>query len=211
MMDTQLAELSRTIDPAVLGRRIRNARVAAGLTQTQAGGEHASTPYISRIEAGQRRPDLRLLGLIAEQLGTTAEELLLGVTGDRRSELRLALDYAELALNSGSPQEAVKQADEVIAGAAGTQLAELERSARSVRALALEAAGELEAAILALEDFVEGEGGDLIWLRGMIALSRCYREVGDLARAIEVGDLALAKIDQYGLRGVDEAVQLSVT
>jgi tetratricopeptide (TPR) repeat protein len=80
-----------------------------------------------------------------------------------------------------------------------------------VRALALEAAGELEGAILALEEFVDSDGGDLIWLRGMIALSRCYREVGDLARAIEVGDKALTKIDQHGLRGVDEAVQLSVT
>jgi tetratricopeptide (TPR) repeat protein len=210
-MDTQLAELSRTIDPAILGRRIRNARVAAGLTQTQAGGEYASTPYISRIESGHRRPDLKLLGLIAERLGTTAEELLLGVTGDKRSELRLELDYAELALNSGNPQEAAKRADEVIAAAAGTQLTELERAARSVRALALEAAGDLDAAILALEEFVDGDAGDLIWLRGMIVLSRCYREVGDLARAIEVGDKALTTIDQHGLHGVDEAVQLAVT
>lgn len=210
-MDTHLAELSRTIDPAILGNRIRNARVAAGMTQSQAGGDVASTPYISRIESGHRRPDLQLLERIADRLGTTAEELLLGVTGDKRSELQLALDYAELALNSGNPLEAVERADEVLAGSAGSQLTELARSAGSVRALALEAAGEIDRAIHALEEFVADDAGDLHWLRALVALSRCYREVGDLTRAIEVGDRALAMIDQHGLRGVDEAVQLAVT
>jgi hypothetical protein len=66
-MDPNLAELSRSIDPAILGRRLRNARVAAGLTQTQAAGGDASTAYISRIEAGQRRPDLKLLARLADR------------------------------------------------------------------------------------------------------------------------------------------------
>src|SRR3954452_23509312 len=101
-MDTHLAELSKTIDPAILGRRLRNARVAAGLTQTEAADGSASTAYISRIEAGQRRPDLKLLGHLAERLGTTVEEILMGVTRDQRSELMLELDYAELALHSGN-------------------------------------------------------------------------------------------------------------
>ena len=210
-MDTHLADLSKSIDPAILGRRLRNARIAAGLTQSQAGGEDASTPYISRIESGHRRPDLHLLERIAARLGTTAEALLLGVTGDRRAELQLALDYAELALGSGNPRDAILRADEVIAGCADTQLTELDRAARSVRAMALEAHGELEAAILALEEIVSGETRDLIWLRALVALSRCYREVGDFNQAIEVGAAALEKIDKHGLRGVDEAVQLAVT
>src|SRR5215210_807394 len=100
-MDPHLAELSKSIDPAILGRRLRNARVAAGLTQTEAAGGHASTAYISRIEAGQRRPDLKLLAELADRLGTTVEELLVGITRNKRDELRLELDYAELALASG--------------------------------------------------------------------------------------------------------------
>lgn len=64
------------IDLNVLGERIRNARVAKGLTQEQVGAGLASTAYISRIESGQRRPDGRLLARIAERLDTTLEQLL---------------------------------------------------------------------------------------------------------------------------------------
>ena len=38
-MDANIAELSKSIDPAILGRRLRNARVSAGLTQTQLAAE----------------------------------------------------------------------------------------------------------------------------------------------------------------------------
>jgi tetratricopeptide (TPR) repeat protein len=44
-----------------------------------------------------------------------------------------------------------------------------------------------------------------------IALSRCYRESGDLGRAINVGERLLATVADRGLSGADEAVQLTVT
>ena len=53
---TRLAELSRTIETRELGRRIRNARIAAGMTQTDLAGDDVSSAYVSRIEDGQRRP-----------------------------------------------------------------------------------------------------------------------------------------------------------
>ena len=210
-MDTHIAELSKTIDPAVLGRRIRNARVAAGLTQSEVAGEDASTAYISRIEAGQRRPDVRLLAKVAARMNTTAEELLLGVTRDQRAELQLALDYAELALSSGDAADALTRVEQVLADAEDTELTDLVRSARYLRAQALETSGADDEAILALEDLAAGEQRDLTWLRVLIALSRCYRESGDLGQAIEVGERGLETLDSYGLAGVDEAVQLTVT
>ena len=94
-MDANIAELSKSIDPAILGRRLRNARVAAGLTQTELAAGDASTAYISRIEADQRRPDLKLLGLLASRLATTVDELLVGVTHDRRAELQKGLQPVE--------------------------------------------------------------------------------------------------------------------
>ncbi|WP_414690010.1 helix-turn-helix domain-containing protein, partial [Nocardioides sp.] len=52
-----LIELTKTIDPGALGARLRSARLRAGLTQSQVAGSDLSTAYVSRIEAGQRRPD----------------------------------------------------------------------------------------------------------------------------------------------------------
>jgi tetratricopeptide (TPR) repeat protein len=44
-----------------------------------------------------------------------------------------------------------------------------------------------------------------------MALSRCYREWGDLGRAISVGEQLLATVADRGLAGSDEAIQLTVT
>jgi tetratricopeptide (TPR) repeat protein len=210
-MDTNIAELSKSIDPAILGRRLRNARVAAGLTQTEAAGGHASTAYISRIEGGQRRPDLKLLGHLAERLDTTVEELLVGVTRDHRAELQLELDYAELELSSGNAVEALDRANAILAQLPDAGLAEIERPARFVRAFALEAKGDLDDAILALERLTAGAPYDLDWVRGLIALSRCYREAGDLSMAIDVGERATTTIVEQGLDGLNEALQLTLT
>jgi tetratricopeptide (TPR) repeat protein len=210
-VDPQIAELSRTIDPAVLGGRIRAARVAAGLTQTQAADGIASPAYISRIEAGQRRPELGLLGRLAERLRTSAEELVVGLPRDRTDELRLGLDHAELALVSGNATDALGQVREVIAALDGTTARSLHRAAQHLLAAALEGVGEIDEAIVLLEELAEDETHDLTWLKSLIALSRVYREAGDFARAIEVGERATAALHHSALENTGEAIQLSLT
>lgn len=210
-MDANIAELSKSIDPAILGRRLRNARVAAGLTQTQLAGPDASTAYISRIEAGQRRPDLGLLDRLAGRLKTSVEELVVGVTHNRQAEVQVELDYAELALASGNSEEAVDRAGAILAALPDEGLPEIRRAARFVHAFGLEATGDLDGAILALEDLTNTPPQDLAWIRGLIGLSRCYREAGDLGMAIDVGERAAGTIEKLGLSGVNEAMQLTLT
>ncbi|MBO9523468.1 MAG: helix-turn-helix transcriptional regulator [Nocardioidaceae bacterium] len=210
-METTLAELVKSIDPAILGRRLRVARTAAGLTQTEAAGGDVSTAYISRIEAGERRPDLTLLGNLAARLGTTVDELLTGISRDRRAELMLELDYAELELSSGNGGAALARADSILAALADAGVAEIERPARFVRAYALESTGDLDAAIAAFETLTALPPHDLAWVRGLIALSRCYRESGDFAMAIDVGERAGTTIEEHGLSGLTESMQLTLT
>ncbi len=210
-MDARLVELHKNIDLAVLGRRLRLARETAGLTQTQLADGDASTAYISRIESGQRRPDLHLLERLAERVGTTPEELLDGVTRDRRAELRLELDYAELSLASGDAAGALDKATAILEGLPDSDQSDLSRSAKYVRAFALEATGDLDAAIMALEDLLAEPTPDVRWMRGLIGLSRCYRESGDLGMAIDVGDRAAETIERFGLSGTTEAMQLTLT
>jgi tetratricopeptide (TPR) repeat protein len=210
-VDAQIAELSRTVDPAVLGSRLRAARVAAGLTQAEVAAGVASTAYISRIEAGQRRPELGLLGRLAERLHTSTEELVTGLTRNRSAELQLSLDYAELALASGNAADALAGVRTVMADLTGSTDQALRRSARHLLAAALEGAGDTDEAILLLEELVAEDPHDLTWLKSLTTLSRLYRDAGDFSRAIDVGERASVAIQQSGLEITGEAVQLSLT
>ena len=192
-----------------LGARIRAARVAAGLTQTELGGAQATVSYVSRIESGNRRPDPRVLDAFASRLGVTVEELLTDPVSEDERSAQLAVDYVELSLELGEAQDALTQAERLLEdpGTPGY----LRERVMFLRGRALEALGRLEDATDAFEALRAShpEGG--LALQGAMALSRCYREAGDLGRAISAGETALAAYAERGLAGGDEAVQLTVT
>lgn len=213
-MDPDLLTACRTVDPAVLGPRVRAARIRAGLTQAEAAGSQMSTAYVSRIEAGQRRPDPTLLAALAERVGTSVEQLLTGVTREQGPELRTLLSWVELSLATGEPGRAAEQlagVDTELAALPGDALPDVRREAAWLRARLREVAGDLDGAILLLEDLATTGVTDLSWLEVMTALSRCYRESGDLARAVEVGERAADVLADLDLGGSDEAVALTVT
>lgn len=204
------AALLRDVDLPTLGSRVRAARLAKGLTQTQLAGEEISVGYVSRIESGSRRPTLAVLTTLAQRLQTPVEQLLQGVTARQYDEIRLGLDYAELALETGEAVDAEHQARQLLDVAEAASLADLAHRGRYLLARALEALGDLDGAITELETLEQRASG-LVLVQGGIALSRCYRECGDLALAVEVGERVAEKIAEAGLEGTDEAVQLTLT
>lgn len=195
----------------MLGDRLRAARVSRGLTQADLGGETASTGYISRMESGQRRPNAKTLTALANRLGVGLEELLGGVAPAEYDELRLGLDFAELSLESGDPAEAMRQADTVLDRARESQVAEFAERAAYVRARACESLGQLDDAVLELEQLVAVEQLTLVTIRAGIALTRCYRDSGDLGMSIASGQRLLDLLEGSGLEQADEAVQLAAT
>ncbi len=70
-----------------LGRRIRVARLARSLSQAQVAEPKCSAAYLSRIEDGQRKPSVDVLAHIAQRLGMTFRDVVLGIdesdVGDR--------------------------------------------------------------------------------------------------------------------------------
>ncbi|GAC1487517.1 MAG: hypothetical protein NVS1B1_03380 [Candidatus Limnocylindrales bacterium] len=72
-MNVELPGSSRT---ATLGERVRAARREAGLTQGQVAGAELTKGFISQVEAGQVRPSIRSLQLIAGRLGRPLEYFL---------------------------------------------------------------------------------------------------------------------------------------
>lgn len=66
-------------DPAAVGRRLRAARIKAGLSQRQLSFPGCSAAYISRLEAGDRVPSLQLLRKLALKLDADEEYLATGI------------------------------------------------------------------------------------------------------------------------------------
>jgi transcriptional regulator with XRE-family HTH domain len=69
---------SHVDDPAAVGQRLKEARIAAGLSQRQLSFPGCSAAYISRLEAGDRVPSLQLLRKIAAKLGADEQYLAMG-------------------------------------------------------------------------------------------------------------------------------------
>ena len=74
---------SHVDDAAAVGRRLKEARLAAGLSQRQLSFPGCSAAYISRLEAGDRVPSLQLLRALA-------------AGGDRGGAARFARDALAL-------------------------------------------------------------------------------------------------------------------
>src|SRR4051812_22925402 len=79
-----------------IGTRLRQARLAAGLTQQQLAGDRYTKAYVSALENGIVKPSMAALNYLAPRLGKTASEIL---SDPSRAWARLE---ADLALASGN-------------------------------------------------------------------------------------------------------------
>src|ERR1044071_2277078 len=108
MRDTTSRTTRRTSPEGVrLGERLRQLRVAAGLTQSELAGDRFSKEYVSQIERGKTRPTSETIRWLAEPLGVDAGFLASGVTADERGRVDAALAQAEALLEARRTPEAI--------------------------------------------------------------------------------------------------------
>src|SRR2546429_7598927 len=91
-----------------LGERLRQLRVAAGLTQTELAGDRFSKEYISQIERGKTRPTAETTEWLALRLGVDAGFLPSGVSADERSKAEAVLARARALLREHQLAQAVQ-------------------------------------------------------------------------------------------------------
>src|SRR6266496_6684401 len=91
-----------------LGTRLRQLRVAAGLTQSELAGDRFSKEYVSQIERGKTRPTAGTIEWLADRLGVDAGFLASGVATDERARLEGALTRAEALYEAQQDEEAVE-------------------------------------------------------------------------------------------------------
>ncbi|GLW10621.1 hypothetical protein Misp01_57490 [Microtetraspora sp. NBRC 13810] len=196
----------------LVGQRIKTIRRQRGLSQAQLAHPELSDSYVSLIESGKRTPTQAVLELLAVKLDCSLSYLLNGVTAEQMLELELELGYARMALENGEVSEARRRYTELVADNSLVGLAPLRQDAEFGLALAMEACGDLDAAVATLNGLRASAGDSMTPERQIavvIALSRCYRERGDLAAAVQVGEQILTGPARPAW--TDELVELGAT
>jgi tetratricopeptide (TPR) repeat protein len=113
-----------------LGERLRQLRVAAGLTQSELAGERFSKEYVSQIERGKTRPTRETIEWLATRLGVDPGFLANGVATDERGRLEGALARAEALFEAARNEEADVEYETLVPAARSMGVPEL-----AVRAL----------------------------------------------------------------------------
>src|SRR4051812_9810949 len=95
------------LEAETIGARLRRLRRERGLSQRELSAPGVSYAYISRIEAGARRPSVKALRMLARKLGVSADYLETGseIRDTDERELRIADAELELRL-ADQPGEA---------------------------------------------------------------------------------------------------------
>jgi tetratricopeptide (TPR) repeat protein len=93
--------------PPTLGQRLRQARVARGLTQSQLADKRFSKQYVSQLERDRLRPTPETLRWLAERLGVDPAYLDTGVDGRERVRVESAISRAEAAVEGHDYAEAI--------------------------------------------------------------------------------------------------------
>jgi tetratricopeptide (TPR) repeat protein len=192
-------------DPAAVGRRLRESRERAGLSQRQLSFEGCSPAYISRIEAGERIPSLQLLREMGRRLGVSEDWLATGLDRDLLAEDRTLLD-AEIALRFNELDSAEELYRKALEDAATNS--ERARSLAGLGQIAFER-GDPRSAVHQLEQALSVSGAEAADQPSLAdTLGRSYAMLDDLEPAIRLFRQSLERANRR--KNSPEAVRFGV-
>jgi tetratricopeptide (TPR) repeat protein len=171
-----------------LGERLRQLRVAAGLTQSELAGERFSKEYVSQIERGKTRPTGDTIAWLASRLDVDAGYLANGVSTDERGRVEATLTRAEALVEAHRYEEAVAEFERIRPAVVATGAAELKARVVSGEAWARMHQGELREALdllLRARTLVEHEPfSDLDRAEILYRLGVCRYRLSSISTAI---------------------------
>ncbi len=181
-----------------IGQRLRRLRHERGLSQRELASPGVSYAYISRIEAGARRPSVKALRMLARKLEVSADYLETGAEIRETDERELRIADAELELRleekpGGSEDKLLQLRDEALAAGDSTA------ASRTSLALGLAAAddGRHPEAIERLESSLEDARVSVSARPDVYAaLGRAYVATGRPQQAVELFERCLEELSQ---------------
>jgi tetratricopeptide (TPR) repeat protein len=205
MPRVSLSDRTRTTSPggSRLGERVRQLRVAAGLTQTDLAGERFSKEYVSQIERGKTRPTRETIEWLAAKLGADAGFLERGVSTDERSRVEGMLARAEALANAHRYDEAIDELENSRTAVLATGAIELEARALSTEAWARMERGEVKPALQLLErcrTINDGPGfSDVDRAQVLFRMAVCRYHLSSIASAVALFSESLKLAEGSGL------------
>src|SRR5260221_8201937 len=186
-----------------LGERLRQLRVAAGLTKTDIAGDRFSKEYISQIERGKTRPTLDTIEWLALRLGVDAGFLQSGVPADERAKAEAILARAEVLLEEGRFDESIEEYTRALPAVLGTGAVELHVRALKGEAMAYAHNGDVKSALAMLgearahverEEFSDIDRAEVLYRLGV-----CRYLLSSISTAVGLFNEALVLAERSGL------------
>jgi transcriptional regulator with XRE-family HTH domain len=186
-----------------MGERVRQLRIARGLTQTELAGERFSKEYVSQIERGKTRPTGDTVEWLASRLGVDPSFLETGVSSSERERVESVVVRAEAALESNQYEETVSEIDKL--GVALTTIAvpALEFRALLAESWARMSLGDVRAAIGLLDrarqltespTFSDVDRAEVLYRLGV-----CRYKLSSIATAVALFSESLDLAERSGL------------
>ena len=190
-----------------LGERLRQLRVAGGMTQTDLAGDRFSKEYVSQIERGKTRPTRETIDWLAQRLGVDSGFLANGVSADERGRVDAALTRAGALLEARRNDEALEEFESIRAAVLATGMPELEARALAGEATVRMRGGDVREAIALLEraralsegtSFSDVERADVLFRLGVARykLNSIQTSIGLFDEALKVAERSEIPSDQ---------------
>jgi tetratricopeptide (TPR) repeat protein len=185
---------ARRPSASTIGERLRQLRIARGLTQSELGLGRFSKEYISQIERGRARPTPPSLEWLAERLGVTRSFLETGISSTEHERVASTIARAEAAVAARRYEDALAYLETLGTVAADGDPA-LALRALLAQAAALTERGRVHEAlevVVRARDIAEGEACDDVDRATVIfQMGRCRYKLSSIATAVALFSEAL--------------------
>ena len=186
-----------------LGDRLRQLRVAAGLTQSDLARDRFSKEYISQIERGKTRPTSDTIEWLAATLGVDPAFLASGVSSDERSRAEAVLARAEALVEKREYDAAIDEYAHALGAVVATGAVELQVRLLSGEAWARILKGDVRTSLELLgraRGLVEGpEFADLDRAEVLFRLGVARYLISSISTSIALFDESLNLLDHSEL------------
>jgi tetratricopeptide (TPR) repeat protein/DNA-binding XRE family transcriptional regulator len=188
---------------AQLGERVRQLRIAAGLTQSDLAADRFSKEYISQIERGKTRPTTETIDWLSLRLGVDSGFLASGVSADERSKAEAILTRADALLEDHNFDDAIAEYTRALPAVLGTGAVELQVRALNGEAMARAHTGDVKSALPLLAEARElverTEFSDIDRAEVLYRLGVCRYLISSISTSVGLFNEALVLADGSGL------------
>lgn len=200
---TSQVQVNSADAPTTLGQRVRQARVAAGLTQSELADSRFSKQYVSQIERDQLRPTEATLRWIADRLEVDTQFLATGVDGRELDRVESVVARGEAALEAHDYGEAITLLAGVIESLPAEAASDLELRALLAESWARMYIGEMREALPLLtraRELVEDPVfSDVDRAEVLFRLGCCRYRLASVTTALALFDEALDLAERSGI------------